>query len=80
MRIRLEKEAEEKKGAFSKRIVKLVIAINVLFTIAVFYAFIKTGNEPATLITAWFAFTTVEVWELGKIKRSKTKKKEEEEK
>lgn len=76
MRIRLEKEAEEKKGAFSKRIVKLVIAINVLFTIAVFYAFIKTGNEPATLITAWFAFTTVEVWELGKIKRSKTKKKE----
>lgn len=78
MRIRLEKEAEEKKGAFSKRIVKLVIAINVLFTIAVFYAFIKTGNEPATLITAWFAFTTVEVWELGKIKRSKTKKEEEE--
>lgn len=79
MRIRLEKETEEKKGAFSKKIVKLVIAINVLFTIAVFYAFIKTGNEPGTLITAWFAFTTVELWELGKIKRSKTKKEEEEE-
>lgn len=80
MRIRFEHDTEKKEGNFSKKIVILVITINIIFTIATFGAFIRTGNEPATLITAWFAFTTVELWELSKIKRSdKTKKKQEEE-
>lgn len=79
MRIKIERDTKKQKCEFSKKIVVLVIIINIIFTVATFGAFIKTGNEPATLITAWFAFTTVELWELGKIKRSKTKKQEDEE-
>ena len=60
-----------KKGMFSKLIVTFVIIINILFTIGTLYIFLRTGNEPTTLIGAWFAFTTVEVWQLAKIKRNK---------
>jgi len=60
-----------KKGMFSKLIVTFVIIINIVFTIGTLYIFLKTGNEPTTLIGAWFAFTTVEVWQLAKIKRDK---------
>lgn len=74
MRIEFKRNTEKKKGEFSKKVVKFVIAINTIFAALVFYAFIKTGNEPSTLITAWFAFTTVELWELGKIKRNKKEK------
>ena len=56
---------------FSKLIVTFVIIINIVFTIGTLYIFLKTGNEPTTLIGAWFAFTTVEVWKLAKIKRDK---------
>lgn len=60
-----------KKGMFSKLIVTFVIIINILFTIGTLYIFLRTGNEPTTLIGAWFTFTTVEVWQLAKIKRNK---------
>jgi hypothetical protein len=43
---------------FSKFIVTLVIALNVLFTVAALYVFMKVGSEPVTLIASWFAFTT----------------------
>jgi hypothetical protein len=33
-----------------------------------------TGSEPITLIGAWFAFTTGELWMLSSIKKSKVKK------
>ncbi len=62
-----------KKGMFSKLIVTFVIIINILFTIGTLYIFLKTGSEPTTLIGAWFAFTTVEVWQLAKIKQNKYK-------
>lgn len=55
---------------FSKKIVTLVIALNILFTIAILFVFLKTGNEPMTLVGAWFTFTTVELWSLSKIKRA----------
>lgn len=58
---------------FSKKVVALVISLNVLFTIAVFYAFIKVGSEPTALITAWFAFTTGELWLLAGIRTAKIK-------
>lgn len=58
---------------FSKRIVILVLLLNIVFTVAVFYVFLKTGNEPSTLIGAWFAFTTVELWSLAKIKMNEPK-------
>ena len=61
------------KGKFSKRIVILVIIANVSFTIAVLLAFLKTSTEPSTLIGSWFSFTTVELWSLASIKKTKEK-------
>ncbi len=54
---------------FSKFIVTLVILLNVGFTVAVLYAFLRVGSEPTTLIAAWFGFTTVELWALAGIKK-----------
>lgn len=71
------KKKEYKKKNFSKLIVTLVILLNVVFTTAILYAFLKVGNEPATLIGSWFAFTTVELWSLSKIKRDKIKEENE---
>ncbi len=62
-----------KKGRFSKLIVTFVIIINIFFTLGTMYIFLRTGNEPTALIGAWFTFTTVEVWQLAKIKQSKQK-------
>ena len=61
----------KKKGNFSKFIIGFVIAANVIFTAAVLWIFLKTSTEPTTLIGAWFAFTTVEVWQLATIKKKK---------
>jgi len=36
--------------------------------------FLKKGSEPVALIGAWFSFTTVELWNLAKIKRHKIDK------
>lgn len=65
----------KKKGVYSKVIVAVVIVLNVLFTTAVLYVFEKTASEPSTLITAWFAFTTGELFMLSSIKKTKEKKK-----
>lgn len=67
---------ESAKREFSKFIVTLVIILNVLFTIAVLYVFIKVENEPSILIGSWFSFTTVELLALAFIK---IKKKEDNE-
>lgn len=58
---------------FSKLIVSLIILLNVLFTAGVLYVFLRVGSEPATLIGAWFAFTTGELWMLSSIKKKKIK-------
>jgi len=63
-----------KKNDFSKVIVSAVVLLNVLFTIAVLYVFLKVGSEPMALIGAWFAFTTGELWMLSSIKKQKIKK------
>ena len=59
---------------FSKIIVSLIILLNVLFTVGVLYVFLRVGSEPATLIGAWFAFTTGELWMLSSIKKTKVNK------
>ena len=64
----------KKKNRFSKFIVTLVVILNILFTAAVLSIFMLTGSEPITLIGAWFAFTTGELWMLSSIKKSKVKK------
>lgn len=56
---------------FSKWIVALVIMLNVAFTGAVLYLFLITGSEPTTLIGCWFGFTTVELWTLSGITKTK---------
>lgn len=62
---------------FSKLIVAAVIILNILFTIAILYVFMKVGSEPMTLIGSWFAFTTGELWMLSSIKKTKVNKKDE---
>ena len=54
---------------YSKFIVALVILLNTVFTAAVLYVFLRVGTEPTTLIGAWFAFTTGELWLLAGIKK-----------
>ena len=66
-----------KKGLFSKLVVSFVIVANVLFTIAVLLVFLRTSTEPTTIIGSWFAFTTVELWSLSKIKIKKDTRKDE---
>lgn len=65
---------QKKKSVFSKIIVVSVILLNVVFTVAVLAIFLRTSMEPTGLITAWFSFTTVELWSLAGIKKTKEKK------
>ena len=62
------------KGKFSKAIIGLIIASNIVFTIVVLSIFVHVGSEPSALIAAWFAFTTGELWMLSSIKKQKIKK------
>ena len=63
-------DAINKKKKFSKRIVVLVILLNIIFTVAVFAAAFFNAIIPDSLIGAWFAFTTGELWFLSTIKKS----------
>jgi len=58
---------------FSKAIVSLVILLNAAFAVAVLFIFYRIGVEPVTLIGAWFAFTTGELWLLATIKKTEVK-------
>ena len=70
----IKKEKKGKKGGFSKLIITLVVLMNIIFTSAVLYVFLKTASEPVALVGAWFAFTTGELWMLSSIKKEKVKK------
>lgn len=70
------KKKQNKKGRFSKFIVTFVILLNVVFTAAVLYVFLRVGSEPTVLIGSWFAFTTGELWMLAGIKKRKIKEDE----
>lgn len=71
---RRNKGRVKKKGQYSKLIVLVVIGLNIAFTIKVLKVFTLTGQEPSTLIGAWFSFTTVELWNLARIKKKKIDK------
>lgn len=66
----------KKQGKFSKKIVSLVILLNVIFTAVVLYIFFRVGSEPTTLIVSFFAFTTGELWMLASIKKKGVAKNE----
>ena len=51
-------DAINRKKKFSKKIVVLVILLNIIFTVAVFVAAFFNHSIPDSLIMAWFAFTT----------------------
>lgn len=59
------------KQDFSKKVVALVLFLNVVFTVAVLYIFLQIGSEPTALIGCFFAFTTGELWMLSSIKKTK---------
>ena len=67
-----------RRGVFSKAIIGLIIAANIVFTIAVLAIFVHVGSEPSTLIAAWFAFTTCELVALAGIKKKKIERGEPE--
>ncbi|EHL19769.1 hypothetical protein HMPREF9628_01285 [Peptoanaerobacter stomatis] len=71
---KLKEKDKKQKKEYSKIIVSLIIIINILFTIAIMILFLKQGSEPVALIGAWFSFTTVELWNLAKIKQHKINK------
>lgn len=56
---------------FNKKVVTLVIMLNVLFVAAVLYVILKVQVEPAALIVAWFGFTTGELWLMAGIEKEK---------
>lgn len=56
---------------FSKKIVIAVLILNVLFTTAVLMVSWHTLQPLDALVMGWFAFTTGELWTLGKIERDK---------
>jgi len=60
---------------FSKKLVSAIVALNVLFTIAILVVFVIVGSEPVALVGAWFSFTTVELWSIASIKKIKVKAK-----
>lgn len=59
---------------YSKMIVLIVILLNTIFAAATLYVFLRTSNEPTSLVVAWFAFTTGELWLLAGIKKTEVKK------
>ena len=63
---------------YSKKIVAWIIVLNTIFAVAVLYIFYVIGNEPTSLIAAWFGFTTIELWSLAGIKKREIKKDEAE--
>ena len=58
---------------YSKFIVALIIILNVAFTAAVIWLIKECGIEPTTLIAAWFAFTTGELFLVAGITKTKIK-------
>ena len=58
---------------YSKFIVALVVLLNGLFAVTTLYVFLRVGSEPTALITAWFTFTTGELWLLAGITKTKVK-------
>jgi len=62
------------KKKYSKLIVAIVITLNAMFAAAVLYVFLRTGAEPVTLVAAWFAFTTGELWLLSGIKKAEIRR------
>lgn len=67
------KNTRRNKKSYSKPLIIFIITLNIAFTIAVIHLFLKTGAEPQVLIGSFFGFTTVELWQMARIKQTKIK-------
>lgn len=63
-----EKEKDDKILSFNKKIVTLVLGLNITFTIVILVLYYIGWNEPSTLIDNWFKFTGTELVALAGIK------------
>ncbi|MDU5080212.1 hypothetical protein [uncultured Tissierella sp.] len=61
-------EKSKKKLQFNKKIVMIIVVMNILFTATIVFLYYKTGSEPSTLIERWFKFTGTELVALAGIK------------
>ena len=61
-------DKEDKVLSFNKKIVTLVLALNISFTIVILVLYYIGWNEPSTLIDNWFKFTGTELIALAGIK------------
>ena len=62
------------KAKYSKVLVAVIVALNIIFTSAVLIVFYHTSNEPTVLVGAWFSFFAVELLNIAGIKKKKIEK------
>lgn len=62
---------QQQKGDYSKRIVALILMVALIFSASVLLIFLRTGAEPATLVSCFFAGVIGELWFLAGIKKKK---------
>jgi glutaredoxin-related protein len=67
----MKRLSDAPKGEFSKGVIVLIVALNVVFTAAVLVAMNFGVDEPTQLINRWFDWTTVEILVLFGIKVGK---------
>lgn len=66
---------KDNSGRFSKRIVVLCITLPIIYTGICLAMQWFTGTQPESQLTvSFFAFISVELWSLSKIKRDEAKK------
>lgn len=68
-------ESAEKQPRYSKKIVVLVIVLNIVFALAVLFLSYYGDEVSDTLIQKWFDFTSVELLSMAAIKSVETVKK-----
>lgn len=73
-RLKKANDKEIKSKQFNKKVVDLIIWMNIIFTAVIVFLFYKTGSEPSTLIEKWFKFTGTEMVALAGIKVADTAK------
>ena len=70
----MKRLSDAPKGEFSKGVIVLIVALNVVFTAGVLVAMKFGVQEPTQLINRWFDWTTIEILVLFGIKAGKITK------
>lgn len=67
----MKRLSDAPKGEFSKGVIVLIVALNIVFTAGVLIAMKFGIEEPTQLINRWYDWTTVEILVLFGIKAGK---------